>query len=59
MVPGPLIEQLKEGGKLILPLGESLGQVLTLVEKRQEGTVSTRICGCVFVPLVGKYGYKK
>ena len=58
-IPSPLMEQLKEGGKLILPVGESLGQVLTLAEKKKEGVASTRICGCVFVPLIGKYGYKK
>jgi protein-L-isoaspartate(D-aspartate) O-methyltransferase len=57
-IPLPLIEQLKENGKLILPLGESLGQVLTLVEKKKDKLESIRICGCVFVPLIGKYGYR-
>jgi len=57
-IPLPLIEQLKENGKLILPLGENLGQVLTLVEKKKNKLESIRISGCVFVPLIGKYGYK-
>jgi len=57
-IPLPLTEQLKENGKLILPLGENLGQVLTLVEKRKGKLESIRICGCVFVPLIGKHGYK-
>ena len=57
-IPLPLTEQLKENGKLILPLGESLGQVLTLVEKKKGKLESIRVCGCVFVPLIGKYGYK-
>lgn len=56
-IPLPLTEQLKENGKLILPLGESFSQVLTLVEKKQGKIESTPVCGCVFVPLVGKYGY--
>ena len=56
-VPLPLTEQLKEGGKMILPLGESFGQVLTLVEKKKNKLESTQICGCVFVPLVGEFGY--
>jgi len=56
-VPLPLAEQLKEGGKLILPLGEGFGQVLTLVEKKRDKLESTQICGCVFVPLVGKFAY--
>lgn len=54
-IPFPLTEQLKEGGKLILPLGESQSQVLTLVEKKNGGLDSTQVCGCVFVPLIGKY----
>ncbi len=56
VVPAPLSEQLKEGGKLILPLGETFGQVLTLVEKKQGLLRYKDICGCMFVPLVGKYG---
>ncbi len=58
-VPLPLPEQLKEGGKLILPLGETFSQILTVVEKRGKELVSTEICGCVFVPLVGKFGYRE
>jgi protein-L-isoaspartate(D-aspartate) O-methyltransferase len=57
-IPVPLTEQLKENGKLILPLGESFSQVLTLAEKRKGRLESEQICGCVFVPLVGKYGCK-
>jgi len=57
-IPLPLAEQLKENGKLILPLGETLGQALTLVEKKKDGFDSIKVCGCVFVPLIGKYGYK-
>jgi len=56
-IPLPLTEQLKENGKLVLPLGENFSQVLTLVEKTKGKLKSTDICGCVFVPLVGKYGW--
>lgn len=55
-IPSPLIEQLKEGGKLIMPLGESFSQVLTLGTKKNGQLEQTQICGCVFVPLVGKFG---
>jgi len=55
-VPEPLIEQLTDNGKLILPLGGGFGQVLTLIEKKGDKIKTTDICGCVFVPLVGKYG---
>ena len=57
-IPLPLTEQLSENGKLILPLGETFSQVLTLVEKKGDSSESRQICGCVFVPLVGKYAYK-
>lgn len=57
-IPLPLIEQLKEGGKMVLPLGETFSQVLTVVEKKEGKLESIQVCGCVFVPLVGKYGYK-
>jgi protein-L-isoaspartate(D-aspartate) O-methyltransferase len=59
IIPLPLIEQLKEKGKLILPLGESLSQVLTLVEKKEGKIEKSQICGCVFVPLIGEYGWKE
>jgi protein-L-isoaspartate(D-aspartate) O-methyltransferase len=58
-VPAPLIEQLKEGGKLIMPVGESYSQMLTKIEKINGKLISTDICACVFVPLVGKFGIKK
>jgi protein-L-isoaspartate(D-aspartate) O-methyltransferase len=58
-IPSPLIEQLKDGGKLILPLGEILSQVLTLFEKKDNKLYSHEICGCMFVPLVGKFGLLK
>ncbi|OGX17213.1 MAG: protein-L-isoaspartate O-methyltransferase [Omnitrophica WOR_2 bacterium RBG_13_44_8b] len=57
-VPLPLTEQLKDGGKLILPLGETFSQVLTLFEKKDGKLEESQICGCVFVPLIGKYGLK-
>ena len=58
-IPPPLSEQLKEGGRMVLPLGESFSQVLTLVGKVDGKLNSKDICGCVFVPLVGEYGCKK
>jgi protein-L-isoaspartate(D-aspartate) O-methyltransferase len=54
-IPLPLIEQLREEGKLIIPLGESFSQVLTVAQKKNNKLESVQVCGCVFVPLVGKY----
>ncbi|RLF21961.1 MAG: protein-L-isoaspartate O-methyltransferase [Thermoprotei archaeon] len=58
-VPPPLIEQLKEGGRLVIPIGEPYGiQVLVLVVKDEEGRVHHRyLGGCLFVRLRGKYGW--
>lgn len=56
-IPPPLLEQLAAGGRMVLPLGDRAGQVLTLVE-HEGGEVRTRACGeCSFVPLVGKYAW--
>lgn len=54
-IPEPLVEQLKDGGKMVLPLGEDhLSQVLVLVEKRGEELIQKEITGVVFVPMRGK-----
>lgn len=57
-VPQPLLDQLKDGGKMLLPLGGSLSQMLTLIEKNGRDLRYSDICQCVFVPLMGKYGWK-
>jgi len=57
-VPQPLLDQLKDGGKMLLPLGGSLSQMLTLIEKNGRDLRYSDICQCVFVPLVGKFGWK-
>jgi protein-L-isoaspartate(D-aspartate) O-methyltransferase len=58
-IPLPLEEQLKNNGKLVLPLGDSFSQVLTTVHKNAGGLKSEQLCACVFVPLVGKHGWRK
>ena len=57
-IPLPLAEQLNEGGKIILPLGDGFSQLLTLGNKINGKIETTEICNCVFVPLVGKYACK-
>ena len=56
--PKTLLSQLAEGGRLVVPIGAAFGQVLTLFEKKGNSTTSREICGCVFVPLVGKEGWE-
>jgi len=57
-IPLPLLEQLREKGRLVIPLGESFSQVLTIVEKYKDRIETREVCSCVFVPLVGEYGWQ-
>ena len=52
-IPPPLIEQLKRGGRLVIPVGDArVPQSLLLVEKGADGKVTTRnIAPVIFVPL--------
>jgi protein-L-isoaspartate(D-aspartate) O-methyltransferase len=56
-VPGPLVQQLAEGGRLVVPVGEAQSQTLHVVEKVDGQTRISTDCGCVFVKLVGRYGW--
>ncbi|MEQ9715729.1 MAG: protein-L-isoaspartate O-methyltransferase [Candidatus Asgardarchaeum sp.] len=58
-VPKPLIEQLKNGGKLLIPIGAQFyWQELYLIEKDLEGKIKRKnLGGVAFVPLIGKYGW--
>lgn len=55
-VPEPLIEQLKEGGKMLVPVGKMFCK-LELIEKKDGEIISKDLGGCAFVPLVGKHGF--
>lgn len=58
-IPQPLVDQLKVGGRLIVPLGDRLSQELILVERVPEGIVKTNLGGVRFVDLVGKWGWEE
>ena len=56
--PGPLVAQLGEGGRMVVPIGRSLSyQTLTLFEKKNGALHKKDISGCVFVPLLGPHGW--
>ncbi len=57
-VPAPLFQQLDEGGRLVVPIGEAQSQTLHVVEKIEGRMRTSTDCGCVFVKLVGKYGWE-
>ena len=57
-IPPPLIEQLADGGIMVIPIGGTFFQELYVVEKREK-KIKKRVWGDVaFVPLVGKYGHR-
>lgn len=51
-VPPALIEQLREGGRLVIPVGGKWGQSLQTLRKRGDKLEREELCRCVFVPLV-------
>jgi protein-L-isoaspartate(D-aspartate) O-methyltransferase len=55
-IPQPLIDQLKDNGKLMIPVGRMLSQLI-LIEKNEGKIKRKNLGGCAFVPLVGKYGF--
>jgi protein-L-isoaspartate(D-aspartate) O-methyltransferase len=57
-VPEPLVAQLKIGGRLVLPVGESReSQRLVRVIKRETGQTKEDHGACAFVPLIGQHGW--
>jgi protein-L-isoaspartate(D-aspartate) O-methyltransferase len=58
-VPHALVDQLAEGGRLVLPVGTPIYQELVRMRK-QAGTIITENLGqCIFVPLVGEQGWQE
>lgn len=55
-IPPPLVEQLKDGGRLIAPVREGEEQNLVLLEKRGKKIRREVICQVLYVPLRGRYG---
>jgi protein-L-isoaspartate(D-aspartate) O-methyltransferase len=58
-IPEPLVEQLAEGGRLVIPVGPSGMQMLTLIRREGKEYRTMEEGTCVFVPLVGKFGWKR
>ncbi len=58
-VPSPLVDQLAPGGRMVIPLGDRVSQVLTLVERRGDEVRSSTIADVRFVPLVGEFGFRQ
>jgi protein-L-isoaspartate(D-aspartate) O-methyltransferase len=58
-VPLPLIEQLVEGGIIIVPAGDHFSQVLLKGRKSGQTLIEESHTPCAFVPLIGEYGWKE
>ena len=57
-VPKVLMEQLTDGGRLIIPIGDEFSQSLTKVVREGDTYHHSSLTGCVFVKLIGNHGWK-
>ena len=58
-IPKPLVEQLADGGRLVVPVGPRETQVLKIVQRRGDRTFATELKGACFVPLIGRHGWEE
>lgn len=57
-VPGPLLEQLDDGGRLVMPVGSKGGQYLVKIERRGDDFLRENLTPVAFVPLIGEHGWE-
>jgi len=55
--PGPLLEQLGEGGRMVIPIGEPNNQHLVAIDRDEAGFHESRFGPVRFVPLIGSEGW--
>jgi protein-L-isoaspartate(D-aspartate) O-methyltransferase len=56
-VPQPLLDQLADGGRMLVPVGTREAQRLVLVRRRGDQFFSENVLDCTFVPLLGRFGW--
>ncbi len=54
-IPNAMLEQLREDGILVIPVGDAVSQSLVALRKVDGKPVATQLSPCRFVPLVGAY----
>ncbi len=59
VIPQPLVEQLADGGRMIVPVGPLAEQTLTLVTRRGEAVETKDLAPVRFVPLYGTHGWEQ
>ncbi|MFC1866598.1 protein-L-isoaspartate(D-aspartate) O-methyltransferase [Thermodesulfobacteriota bacterium] len=58
-IPEPLLDQLDEGGRMVIPIGDRFSQDLIKVTKRKDSYEKKNLGGCRFVDLIGLHGWKE
>jgi protein-L-isoaspartate(D-aspartate) O-methyltransferase len=59
VIPQPLVKQLKIGGKIVMPLGETQAvQKLVRITRTASGIKTEEFDTCAFVPLIGEHGWR-
>lgn len=58
-VPPPLVEQLADGGRLVIPVGGRQLQTLLALTKEKGRMKREELCACSFLPLIGKAGWSE
>jgi protein-L-isoaspartate(D-aspartate) O-methyltransferase len=56
-VPAALVDQLRDPGRLVIPVGNRLDQELYFVQRKNGQILTRTLTGCRFVPLVGQDGW--
>jgi len=57
-IPGPLMEQMADGGRMIIPVGNKSSQELIKITRVGDDYREENLGGCRFVDLVGVHGWK-
>ena len=57
-IPSPLVEQLKDGGRMVIPVGGRVSQELIKIRKVKGKIKKENMGGCRFVKLIGEYGWR-
>ena len=56
-IPEPLVRQLAVGGRLVMPIGDAEKQTLARLIRTEQGVVREDHGSCMFVKLIGRYGW--